>query len=98
MKLRGRGAYEKNKSPIISMVSRSTGKVIFKVVPNLSKKLIGELISKYCNEPIQVFSDDYNIYEGLSTHKIVMSGLIILKENMLMVLYMIIIVKIRILY
>jgi len=80
------------------MVSKSTGKVIFKVVPNLSKKLIGELISKYCNEPIQVFSNDYTMCKGLFTNKIVMSGLIILKENMLMVLYIIIIVKIRILY
>jgi transposase-like protein len=53
------------------MVSRTTGKVIFKLAHNLSKKLIHKLISENCNKPVRVFSDDYTIYSNLSSHELV---------------------------
>jgi transposase len=71
LKLRGRGTYVKDKPPIISIVSRTTGQVIFRVAHNLSKKLIHTLISENCDEPVRVFTDDYTIYSNLSSHKLV---------------------------
>ena len=73
MKQRGRGTYEKDKPPIISIVSRNTGKVIFKVAHNLSKELIRELISKHCEGNVKVFSDEYTIYNDLESHELVTS-------------------------
>ena len=40
LKQKGRGTYKKDKPPIISIVSRTTGKIIFKVAHKLSKGLI----------------------------------------------------------
>jgi hypothetical protein len=48
-----------------------TGKVIFKVVHNLSKYLIKELISENCENTIQIFSGDYTIYNNLENHEMV---------------------------
>jgi transposase-like protein len=52
LKLRGRGTYAKYKPPIISIVSKNSGQVIFRVVHNISKKLIHELISENCGEAV----------------------------------------------
>lgn len=57
----GRGTFDKDKPPIITMVSRTTGKVIFKVAKNLSKELIRNLISENCEGDVRVFSDEYSI-------------------------------------
>ena len=72
MKQRGRGTYEKDKPPIILIVYR-TGKVIFKVAHNLSKCLIRELVSEYCEGNVRVFSDEYTIYNDLESHELVTS-------------------------
>jgi hypothetical protein len=37
LQLRDKGTYTKDKPPIVAMISRNAGKVIFKVVPNLSR-------------------------------------------------------------
>ena len=50
------------------MVSRTTGKVIFKVAKNLSKELIRNLISENCEGDVRVFSDEYSIYSDLESH------------------------------
>ena len=51
------------------MVSRKTKFVIFIVVKNLSKRLIHEIIDKYCKKDIIVYTDEYTIYNRLKDHE-----------------------------
>ena len=71
MKQRGRGTWKKDKPPIITIVERNTGKTIFSVEKNLSKKLIENKLNEYCLKPVKIFTDDYTIYSNLKEHKMV---------------------------
>ena len=69
LKQRGRGTWDKDKPPILTIVDRKTGQTIFNVVKNLSKHLIRNKIKKHCKGLIRIFTDDYTIYSGLKSHK-----------------------------
>lgn len=71
MKRRGRGTWDVDKPPIITIVERKTKYTIFFVAKNLSKKLIWNLINKLCNNPITVYTDDFTIYSYLESHQLV---------------------------
>ncbi|MBM4241605.1 MAG: IS1595 family transposase [Euryarchaeota archaeon] len=68
LKLRGRGTYDKDKPPIITMIERGTRKTILIVEKNLSKDLIHSKIETHCEGLIKAFTDDYTIYIGLGEH------------------------------
>jgi len=68
LKLRGRGTYDKDKPPIISIIERRTRNTILVVEKNLSKDLIHKKIQKHCKGFIKAFTDDYTIYNGLKEH------------------------------
>ena len=77
MKQRGRGTYQKDKPPIITIVERNTGLSIFSVERNLSKQLIQDKIEKHCIKPVKIFTDDYTIYSDLKSHQMVLKHEII---------------------
>jgi len=68
LKLRGRGTYNKDKPPIISIIERGTKNTILAVEKNLSKGLIHEKIQNHCKGSIKAFTDDYTIYIELEDH------------------------------
>jgi transposase len=72
LKQRGRGTYQKDKPPIITIVERNTGLIIFSVEKNLSKHVIQDKIEKHCIKPVKIFTDDYTIYSNLKSHEMVL--------------------------
>ena len=62
MKLRGRGTYDKDKPPIVSIIERGTRNTILVVEKNLSKVLIHKKIQRHCKGSVKAFTDDYSIY------------------------------------
>ncbi len=68
LKQRGRGTYEKDKPPVITMVERGTRNTILTVEKNLSKELIHQKIEAHCEGIIEAFTDDYTIYFKLEEH------------------------------
>jgi len=54
------------------MVERTTGRVKFIVAENLSIKLINKLVVEHTEGPLTVYTDDYNIYNGLVNLNIVL--------------------------
>ena len=77
MKKRGRGTYDNDKPPIITIIKRNTKLIIFSVEKNLSKEIIQNKIEKHCNKPVKLFTDDYTIYNNLKKHSMVIDHEII---------------------
>lgn len=77
MKKRGRGTYNNDKPPIITIIQRNTRLTIFSVEKNLSKEIIQNKIEKYCFKPVKIFTDDYTIYNNLKKHSMVLDHEII---------------------
>jgi len=77
LKQRGRGTYQKDKPPIITIVERNTGLTIFSVEKNLSKQVIQDKIEKHCIKPVKIFTDDYTIYSNLKSHQMILKHEII---------------------
>ena len=71
LKQRGRGTYDKDKPPIITITERGTRNTIFTVEKNLSKQLIHKKIEKHCEGPVEAFTDDYTIYINLEEHLLI---------------------------
>lgn len=71
MKRIGRGTWEVDKPPIITIVERETKFTTFFLAKNLSKKLIWELINKLCKNLVTVYTDDFTIYSYLESYKLV---------------------------
>lgn len=69
LKYRGRRTFKDDKSPVITLVERKTGKTIFSVEKNLSKQLIQEKLGKHCIKVSKIFTDDYTIYSNSKVAK-----------------------------
>ncbi|MBM4241415.1 MAG: transposase [Euryarchaeota archaeon] len=69
--MRGRGTWDKDKPPILTIVEREKGKIIFSVEKNLSKQLIHQKLEIHCKKPVKVFTDDFTTYSNLKIHKLV---------------------------
>ena len=73
---RGRGTAQDDKPPVLGMIQRN-GCVIIRMLDNVQRKTIEPLIRKYVKAGSKVFTDEYNIYNWLSstyTHKTVNHG------------------------
>lgn len=77
MKKRGRGTYNEDKPPIVTIIERNTRLTIFSVEKKLSKELIQNKIEKHCSKPVKIFTDDYTIYHNLKKHSMVVDHEII---------------------
>ena len=73
---RGRGTAQDDKPPVLGMIQRN-GCVIIRMLDNVQRKTIEPIIRKYVKAGSKVFTDEYNIYNWLSstyTHKTVNHG------------------------
>ena len=73
---RGRGTAQDDKPPVLGMIQRN-GCVIIRMLDNVQRKAIEPIIRKYVKAGSKVFTDEYNIYNWLSstyTHKTVNHG------------------------
>lgn len=59
------GRSYKDKVPVVGMIENSTGRVIAKVAPNISKKFLHPIIRKYVAEGSTLHTDEYRGYQGL---------------------------------
>ena len=73
---RGRGTAQDDKPPVLGMIQRS-GSVIIRMLDNVQRTTIEPLIRKFVKPESIVYTDEYNIYNWLSsdyTHKTVNHG------------------------
>ncbi|WP_083809492.1 IS1595 family transposase [Methanotorris igneus] len=68
LKRRGRGTYRTERPPIITLYSRMEKRVFTSVEVSLSKVRIWEMIDGVNSDDLIVNTDEYTIYENLSSH------------------------------
>jgi transposase-like protein len=65
---KSQGRSYKDKVPVVGMMENSTGRVIAKVSPKISKQYLHPLIRKYVVEGSTLYTDEYRGYRGLEKH------------------------------
>ena len=63
---RGRGTYESGRPPVLTLKERFTGKVKFIVMTRLSISAVNSVVRANVDGRIEVYTDEYGIYNGLS--------------------------------
>lgn len=73
---RGRGTAQDDKTPVLGMIQRN-GMVIIRMIDNVQRTTIEPIIREFVKAGSTVYTDEYNIYNWLSstyTHKTVNHG------------------------
>ncbi len=68
LKKKGRGTYQTERPPTITLYNRIDGRVFTSVETNLSKVRVWEIIDKVNSDGLIVNTDEYTIYENLDSH------------------------------
>jgi len=68
LKKKGRGTYQTERPPIITLYNRIDGRVFTSVETNLSKVRVWEIIDEVNSDDLIVNTDEYTIYENLDSH------------------------------
>ena len=68
LKKKGRGTYQTERPPIITLYNRIDGRVFTSVETNLSKVRVWEIIDGVNSDDLIVNTDEYTIYENLYSH------------------------------